>query len=181
MGAGPIQDLSGTVDDVLERTRREYAGDEDRPLGSYAALMAAYLTATAAAVTVLRRRGHRFPVRLDPGDLALLAVATHRLTRTLAKDPVASPIRAPFTRYAGLSGPAELHEEVRGSGVRKAVGELLTCPFCMAQWTATAFTLGLVAAPRATRFAAGVLTTVAGADALQLLYTIAERRAMGED
>jgi hypothetical protein len=38
------------------------------------------------------------------------------------------PDRVPFTAYQGTSGPAELDEEVRGEGVQKAVGELVTCP-----------------------------------------------------
>ena len=181
MGIDAVEGLTGAVDEVFERTRQEYAPGEDRPLGSYTALMGAYVTATVVAAAVLHRRGHRLPARIAPADLALLAVATHRLTRTLAKEPITSPIRAPFTRFAGMSGPAELREEVRAEGVRHAVGELLTCPFCMAQWTATTLAFGLVAAPRATRFAAGVMSVVAGADALQLLYTIAERRATGED
>src|SRR5690606_41186876 len=60
--------------------------------------------------------------------------STHKLSRLLAKDPVTSPIRAPFTRYKGVSGPAELREEPRNT-----VGELLSCPFCIAQWTATGY------------------------------------------
>jgi Protein of unknown function (DUF1360) len=32
------------------------------------------------------------------------------------RNPVTSPLRAPFTRYSGTSGEAELAEEVRGRG-----------------------------------------------------------------
>jgi hypothetical protein len=66
---------------------------------------------------------------------------------------------------------------VRGSGPRKALGELLTCPFCVGQWVATSFVLGLVLAPRATRLVASTFTAVAAADFLQLAYTAAEDRA----
>ena len=45
-------------------------------------------------------------------------------------NPVTSPLRAPFTAYQDTSGPAELQEEVRGSGAQKTVGEHITCPFC---------------------------------------------------
>ncbi|ABW16122.1 conserved hypothetical protein [Parafrankia sp. EAN1pec] len=49
----------------------------------------------------------------------------------------ASPLRAPFTRYRGRSGPAELAEDVRESGeARHSTGDLLTCPFSAAQWEA---------------------------------------------
>lgn len=38
--------------------------------------------------------------------------------------------------------------------MRRAVGQLLTCPYCIGQWVAGGFTLGLVAAPRPTLLAA---------------------------
>jgi hypothetical protein len=116
----------------------------------------------------LRRRPA--PSAFSPWDVLQLAVATHRLSRTLAKDPVTSPLRAPFTRYEGLSGPSELHEEVRGTGLRHSAGELLTCPMCLAQWVATGFCLGLVLAPVPTRLAISTFTAIAGADFLQHVY-----------
>lgn len=59
-------------------------------------------------------------------DVTFCAIATHKLSRLLAKDPVTSPPRVPFTRYAGASGPAELQEDVRGQGAQKTIGELVT-------------------------------------------------------
>ena len=54
---------------------------------------------------------------------------------------------------------------------------LLTCPFCLAQWTATGFAYGLVFAPQATELVAMTLTAVAGADFLQLGYAWAQHKA----
>jgi hypothetical protein len=68
-----------------------------------------------------------------------LAITTHKLIRIIAKEPVTSPLRAPFARYDGLSAAGELSEEVAGHGLSHAVGELLTCPMCFAQWVATNF------------------------------------------
>lgn len=51
-----------------------------------------------------------------------------------------------------------------------AVGELLTCPFCMAQWSATALVAAHLVAPRQARLVTAVLTAVAGADALHYVY-----------
>jgi hypothetical protein len=42
------------------------------------------------------------------------------------------------------------------------VGELMSRPFCMAQWVATGYAIGMVFAPGATRLA-GVTMTAAGA------------------
>ena len=90
-------------------------------------------------------------------------------------------MRAPFTRYAGSAGDGELNEEVRdeGSSVRHGIGELLSCPFCLAVWVATGLTGGLVVAPRLTRLGATVLTATAVSDFLQLGYDAAKRGSEG--
>jgi hypothetical protein len=132
---------------------------------------------TAGAVALRRRRWPLPEVR--PADVLLVGVATHKLARRVTKDSVTSPLRAPFTRYEGVAGPAELKEEVRGSGVRKAVGELISCPFCISQWVATGFTFGLVVTPRAARWTASVFASLALADFLQFAYAWAEQRAEG--
>jgi hypothetical protein len=154
----------------------EYAPDSDRPLGGYAALMGVYGAAVAAGAVALGRRKRPLPdLRLV--DVLLVGVATHKLARRMSKDSVTSPLRAPFTRYEGVSGPAELQEGVRGTGLRKAVGELISCPFCLSQWVATGFVFGLVAAPRATRWTASVFASLALADFLQFAYAWAEQQA----
>ena len=63
-----------------------------------------------------------------------------------------SPLRAPFTQFEEAAGNSEHHEVPRGEhGVRHTVGELLTCPFCLGVWIATAYVAGLGVAPRAAR------------------------------
>ena len=78
--------------------------------GPFLAIMGVYLVGVAGLGLLLRRRGQVLPERVSAADLALVAVATHKLSRLLAKDPVTSPLRAPFTRFAGTSGPAELQD-----------------------------------------------------------------------
>lgn len=168
----------GTVRNAVREQRRKYSQGEDRPLGSYATTLAVYGVSVGVTALAAKLTGRRLP-RLCPGDVALMAVTTHRVARTLAKDPVTSPLRAPFTRFEGVSGPSELHEEVRGTGARHAVGELITCPFCLAQWVATAYAAGLVFSPHATRFAGATITAVAAADWLQLAYTRLQQTATG--
>ena len=154
----------------------EYAPGNDRPLAGYAALMGLYGAAVTAGAVALRRRGRPLP-DVRGFDIALVGVATHKLARRMSKDSVTSPLRAPFTRYEGVSGPAELQEKVRGSGFRKAVGELISCPFCLSQWVATGFVFGLLTAPRATRWAASVFASLALADFLQFAYAWTEQQA----
>ena len=156
---------------LMSRGRAEdYSPDEERPLRGYAGLMGAY-AAIVAVVGLLGRRTGRLPDGINVGDLALGGVAVHKASRILARDPITSPLRAPFTQLRGTSGPAELHEEVTGRGWRKAVGELVTCPFCLGQWLATAYVFGLAFAPRLTRAVAATFAIHAGSDALQFAYS----------
>jgi Protein of unknown function (DUF1360) len=67
----------------------------------------------------------------------------------------------------------------RDSPLRHSLGELVTCPFCLDLWVATAFVAGLIFAPRFTRLIAGSFTALAGADFLQLAYARAQQAAEG--
>ncbi|GAA0575491.1 DUF1360 domain-containing protein [Actinomadura livida] len=166
------------VVDTARREKEQYTGGADRPLGSYLATLAVYGLTTGTMVLLGRRMRDRAP-SIGLSDLALMTITTHKVSRVIAKDPVTSPLRAPFTRYSGTAGPAEVAEEVRGKGVRHAVGELVTCPFCIAQWVATAYSAGLVFAPQATRLAGATMTAVAGSDWLQLAYARLQQAAEG--
>jgi hypothetical protein len=104
----------------------------------------------------------------------LIGVASHKLSRLVTKDKVASFLRAPFTRYEESSGQGEVEEEPYGHGLKLAVGELLICPYCMSQWAATGFSLGLVASPRFTRMLSTVLVASTISDFLQIAYLRAE-------
>ena len=159
--------------------KREYTQGEARPLGSDLGAMGVYSSLVAAGVVAVRASGRELPERIPLGDVALLTVATFRLARRLAKDPVTAPLRAPFVSFQGPSGHAEVAEEVREhGGVKHAIGELLTCPFCLAQWVGTAFVFGYVTTPRATRLAALTMTTVAGSDVLQFVYDAIQNGAL---
>lgn len=163
------------------RQATEYRAGEDRPIGGYVRAMGVYSGVTAAAIGMARLTGRRAPARVTPWDVVLLGTATHKLTRILAKDAVTSPLRAPFVRYRGPSGDSELAEEVREhGGTKHAVGELLTCPFCLAQWVATAFVAGSVFAPGITRLATATFAGVALSDFLQLAYATLQRTAEGD-
>jgi hypothetical protein len=166
------------VREWAQRQARAYSSGDDRPLGGYLKVLGTYAGVVGAA-TGLGRLTHRtIPTTVGPWDLVLLSVATHRLSRTLAKDPIASPLRAPFTEYEGVSAAAELKEEVRTEDdLQHSVGELISCPMCLAQWIATAFGAGLVFAPRQTRLVMAVLSAVAGSDFLQYVYSVLQQQA----
>ncbi|RKS75451.1 uncharacterized protein DUF1360 [Motilibacter peucedani] len=163
--------------EAVSEHHHEYAGEEDRPLGTYSALLAAYAVVGLGTLTAVATRKKQ--ARIAPGDIALVAAATFKASRVLTKSTVTSPLRAPFTRFAGVSGPSELREEIRVDGPRRALGELLTCPFCLSQWIATTFTAGMLVAPRQARAVASVFAAVGISDFLQLAYAGAEQAVEG--
>jgi hypothetical protein len=147
-----------------------HAPQQDRPLGGYLVLMGSFLSACAAFATWLRASGRKLPERVEPADIVLVSVATHKLARLLTKDRVTSSLRAPFTRFQEDSGLGEVEEAARGHGLRRAIGELLICPYCVGLWIAAGFVGGLVVAPRATRLVAATFTALTGSDVLQIAY-----------
>ncbi|MDM4720454.1 DUF1360 domain-containing protein [Micromonospora sp. WMMA1363] len=165
----------------VARLRRSYAPHEYRPLGGYLVAMGTYAGVTASLAALVKVTGRPVPRRPALADVMLLCVATHKLSRLLAKDAVTSPLRAPFTRYTQPIGSGEVMEAVRdsGSSTRHAIGELVSCPFCLAVWVATGLTGGLVLVPRLTRLVATALTAVTASDFLQMAYAVAQRVAEG--
>jgi Protein of unknown function (DUF1360) len=150
---------------AVRRLESDYAG-EDTPLATYGALIAAF-TATGATVVAGAARSGRLPERFAVYDLALAAVASQRLARLISKARVTSVLRAPLTRYRRRGRPGEVDETPRRSGAGLALGQLVVCPFCMAQWAALGFVAGLVFAPRTTRTVSAVLTVASAADLMQ--------------
>jgi hypothetical protein len=171
-----METATHAVQDRLDQVSEAYEGPEGHPMEGYVAVLAAYGVAAAGLLGAAALTG-RLRDGLRPGDLVLYGVATHKLARTVTKDSVTTPIRAPFTRYAGRSGPAEIHERVRVTGWRKAIGELLTCPFCTGQWIATGFVAGSMFLPKATRTVASIFAVRAAADWLQFGYAMIEQAA----
>ena len=142
-----------------------YAPPEKRPhFEAYAAFSALFNAGLAAGVVAAHRAGHDLPERVDGRDLLLTGVATHKLSRLIAK---------------GKGAPGEVEERARGEGFRRTVGELLICPYCLGMWVSGGFHLGLMTAPRSTRLLASVLSALTIADFLQIAYRAAERKGLG--
>ena len=150
---------------------------EDRPLGAYALLIAAFNLLVGGEISSARRQGAVLPERITIQDVVLLGFATHKISRLITKDMVTSVLRAPFTRYAGAAGEGEVKEETRGTGLQHAIGELITCPFCFGQWVLAVLAFGLATRPRPTRFLASLCASLTFADFLHAAYGIARKQA----
>jgi hypothetical protein len=73
-----------------------------------------------------------------------------------------------------IAGEDLVLAEARGSGLRRAIGELLVCPNCLGMWVSALFIGGLAVVPRPTRLVASLLVVLTGADVLQIAYKKAE-------
>lgn len=173
-GTSAPEQLAGKAAEV----KREYAHGEDKPMGSHLILVVVYNALVGGLLAARWRSDKGFPRRIGAGDLLLAGVATHKVTRVIAKDRVTAPLRAPFTEFQEEGGPGEVEEKPRGSGMRQAIGELIICPFCMAQWVATAALAGFATVPRATRFICSIFAAVTISDFLQIAYKGSEEKLL---
>lgn len=153
-----------------------YAGQsgEDIPIGGYATTMAVFASSLASMLW-LAHRARKLPERVAVRDIAVMGVATHRLARIVSRDRVAIPLRAPFTHYEGSAGAGMVKEAPRGPGLRRVVGSLLVCQFCVGPWVAAGLTAGLLFAPRATRVVSSLFAMVTVSDFLHQAYAGARR------
>jgi hypothetical protein len=142
---------------------------EEQLLAEYATLLGFFVT-TVAVLTGVAAEQNRLPRKFSVLDLALLGIATHKLSRIVAKDRVTGILRAPFVCYIRGCGAGEVEEEPRGRGFQRGIGHLISCPYCMAPWCATGLSFGLLFAPRVTRFFAGILVSITASDFLHRVY-----------
>jgi hypothetical protein len=129
----------------------------------YAALSAGY-GALMGAVVLAARDGGGDPLR--PAELPGLGLATFTLAKLVAKEKVETWVREPF-----LEERPDGERRPKGSRLRYAVGELLSCSRCVGSWSA----LGLVGLrllrPREAQVVVPVLAAAALNDWLQSGFT----------
>lgn len=125
---------------------------DERPLPEYAALTAAFGGVLGGFLLLARRR---LPEKVALADVARISLASYKIGRLVAKDEVTSWVRAPVTRDEEATEPKQ-------RGMERAVGELVTCPYCVGLWIASALSYALVLFPRQTR----LVTTIFGAQAV---------------
>jgi hypothetical protein len=126
--------------------------EAERPLPQYAALAATFSAVLGGFLVVA---GRRIPERTSLLDTARIGLASYKVGRLIAKDPVTSFVRAPVTEDADATEP-------KPDGAARVLGELVTCPYCIGLWVASGLSYSLVLFPRQTR----LVTTIFGAQAV---------------
>ncbi|MEV4047642.1 hypothetical protein RKD37_007545 [Streptomyces ambofaciens] len=156
---------------------QRYADAEEAPLGGYAALATTFAATAGAFAVTAWRRGVRLPDTVPAWDVALLGTATFKASRLLTKDRVTSFLRAPFTSREGEGNANEVMDAGRGTGLRRAVGDLISCPFCTSAWVAGGLVGTYAVAPRAARLLSAGLSAVVVSDWLQYAWSLTAQKA----
>ena len=102
-------------------------------------------------------------------ELPVYGLAAFALSKALAKEKVGSWARAPIVDEAA--------GRPKGSRLRFAAGELITCTRCIGTWSALGLVGLRVARPREGRIVASVLATAAVNDWLQAAFSATTSRA----
>jgi hypothetical protein len=139
------------------------------PFGAYE-LLTGLFNAGLWTLASTRKARSRFEGQVHWGDIALLGIATHKLTVILSRERVTMPLRAPFTEQRDEGPGGKREERPEAHGLRRAIGELVTCPYCMAPWVATVLFSGYLVAPARVRMASSVFAAVTVSDFLNQLY-----------
>jgi hypothetical protein len=140
--------------------------EERPPYEAYAAIATTFVGGLAGAGILAKALGGE-PRELTALDLATLSAATFKAARTVSREKVASFVRQPFVEGEAYEGS----EEPAGDGVRRAVGELVTCTRCVGTWLAAGLATAQVVAPRFGRLLTWSLTAAAANDFLQASFS----------
>lgn len=154
-----------------------YDKNGEVPISSYATLAGAFNLIFALFLLVSRVTGQRIPERIETRDVLIFGVATHKLSWLLAREPITSPIRAPFTELEEVKNPTKVEEKPRGTGLQKTIGQLLTCHFCLGMWVSACFTYAFVLFPAASRLVAAIFAMLTVSDHLHQTYKALMDRA----
>jgi len=137
------------------------------PYSAYAAIMGAFGGGLAVAGGLSRVLG-RDPQCQTTLDLAVLAAASFKAARTLARDEVTSFLRAPFVEGEAHEGD---EDPVESGDLHQAIGELITCSRCVGTWAAAGLATTQVLAPRFGRLLTWSLGAAGINDFLQAAFS----------
>lgn len=133
----------------------EQQSGQGRERATYLTLIGVFLGIFAAFSR--REREGKQGLAIEPLDVALIGLATFRAGRLASYDRVTEPLRAPVTDTVPDDYGTDQNVVAAGSGIRKAIGELVSCPTCIGTWVAAGLVYSLRLAPRPTRLFLGFM------------------------
>jgi hypothetical protein len=153
-----------------EQAQRDPAEEEQRRNDSptsandYLAINAVYGALIATVLFSTREQHARDPI--SGRELIPMSAATFALSKVIAREKIGSWMREPFVDQS------DGERRPRGRGLRRAVGELVTCTRCVGAWSALGIVGLRLAAPDSGRIVTNVLAASAGNDWMQAAFKL---------
>lgn len=138
----------------------------------YALLEGTFASGLLGLVLLTRRREQDGQQAIPRRELPVLAMATFALADVLAKERISTWLREPFVLEDAEHKPVE----AEGGGLRRAVGELLTCTRCVGTWSALGLVAVRTASPPAGQAIATVLALTGANDLMQSGFRLLAER-----
>jgi hypothetical protein len=141
-------------------TNGAQTSEPDRPAqpSDYAAINLVWVSLVAGLLASTRGQASKDPI--TGKELIPIAAATFAVSKAVARERIGTWVREPFVDETAGQRP-------KGRGIRRAVGELVTCTRCVGTWSALAVVGLRVAHPEAGRTVTTILASSAANDWLQ--------------
>ena len=143
------------------------------PYEAYAAITGTFAGGLGLAGILSRRLG-RDPACHSALDFGVLALASFKAARTIARDEVTSFLRDPFVEGRAHEGG---EEPIETGDFRQAIGELVTCSRCGGTWAAAGLAATTILAPRFGRLLTWSLAAAGANDWLQAGFAALTRNS----
>ena len=132
------------------------------PAADYAAINALWVSLVAGVIVASRKRDLDDPIQVR--ELIPMAAATFAISKAVARERIGTWVREPFVDESGAG------QRPKGHGLRRAVGELVTCTRCVGTWSALGIVGLRVINPDAGRTVSAILASSAANDWLQASF-----------
>jgi hypothetical protein len=151
---GPMEAPAAT------HTNGAQTSEPDRPAqpADYAAINLVWVSLVAGLLASTRGQASKDPI--TGKELIPIAAATFAVSKAVARERIGTWVREPFVDESAGQRP-------KGRGIRRAVGELVTCTRCVGTWSALAVVGLRVAHPEAGRTVTTILASSAANDWMQ--------------
>lgn len=148
--------------------------DADTEPSDYLALNAVYGALLVSMILATRNHGARHEP-IGGHELLPIGAATFALSKVISREKIGTWMRDPFVVNEGTDERAP-----RGHGLRRAVGELVTCSRCVGAWSGLGIVGLRLASPPAGRALTSVLAASAANDFLQVGFRLLCNRSNAE-
>jgi hypothetical protein len=128
----------------------------------YATINAVWISLLGGLIMATRGRASDDPIQ--GRELIPLAAATFAVSKAVARERIGSWVREPFVEEDNVEGQ---RQRPKGRGLRRALGELVTCTRCVGTWSALGVVGLRVMQPEAGRTVSFILASSAANDWLQ--------------